>query len=164
MISRNLLTLLILLSLVSTPAIAQTLKGKVVDVSDGDTITVQDSRNKRHKIRLSGIDAPEKNQPFAQASKESLSELVFWRNVNVTWNKTDGNHRIMGKVKIGKTDASLQQLKRGLAWYCKMYEKDLPQKDRRAYFLAQHEAKLKSAGLWSEPEPTAPWDWQRQQQ
>lgn len=69
------------LFLFSITAFADQLQGKVVRVADGDTITILDSQNTQHKIRLMGIDAPEKGQPFGDASKRSLSDLVFGKLV-----------------------------------------------------------------------------------
>ena len=64
---------------------AEELIGKVIKVSDGDTITVLDSNNQKHKIRLKGIDAPESQQAFGDISTQSLSELVYDKEVLVTW-------------------------------------------------------------------------------
>ncbi len=68
----------------SVAAQPQTITGKVVGVSDGDTITVLDASNQQHKIRLDGIDAPESNQDFGARAKQSLSDLVFGKTVTVT--------------------------------------------------------------------------------
>ena len=81
---------------------AVTMTGKVVGVSDGDTITVLDASKTQFKIRLEGIDAPEKAQPFGQKSKEHLSDLVFGRQVTVESNKTDKYDRTVGKVCSGQ--------------------------------------------------------------
>jgi hypothetical protein len=69
-------------------------------VADGDTITVLDADRQQHKIRLQGIDAPEKAQPFGQRSKESMSTLVFGKDVRVEWEKRDKYKRIVGKVWV----------------------------------------------------------------
>lgn len=63
--------------------------GKMVGVADGDTVTVLDAGNVQHKVRLTGIDAPEKNQPFGNRSKQSLSDMVFNKTVTVESNKRD---------------------------------------------------------------------------
>jgi endonuclease YncB( thermonuclease family) len=84
----------LLLSLVT--AGAATLTGKVVGVSDGDTITVLDAAKTQHKIRLAGIDAPEKAQPLGQKSKEHLSDSVFGKHVQVEYTKTDKYGRTVG--------------------------------------------------------------------
>jgi endonuclease YncB( thermonuclease family) len=84
---------------------AATIEGRVVSVTDGDTITVLDSNNTQHKIRLSDIDAPEKKHPFGQRSKESLSDFVFNKPVTVDTNKQDRYQRSVGRVLVGGVDA-----------------------------------------------------------
>ncbi len=74
------------------------LTGRVVSIADGDTLTLLDSEQRQHKIRLAGIDAPEKTQPFGQKSKASLSALVFQRDVEVVGSKQDRYGRILDKV------------------------------------------------------------------
>jgi len=88
--------------LFTSQAYAELLQGHVVGISDGDTITLLDDSNIQHKIRLSGIDAPEKKQPFGQASKQSLSDLVYNKAVKVDWTKKDRYGRIVGKVLVNK--------------------------------------------------------------
>jgi endonuclease YncB( thermonuclease family) len=83
---------------ISTATLADTLFGKVVGVADGDTITVLDGQQTQHKVRLMGIDCPEKAQPFGQKAKQSLSDLVFNRSVSVEWQKLDRYERIVGQV------------------------------------------------------------------
>ena len=141
---------------------AATLEGKVVGVSDGDTITVLDASNSQYKIRLSGIDAPEKKQPFGDVSKRSLSDLVYGKAVQVDWHKQDRYQRIVGKVVVQGLDANLEQVKRGLAWHYTKYQKEQPFEDRESYYGAQKQAMSDKLGLWSEPEPIAPWDWRKQ--
>ena len=77
----------------SFAAFAETLTGTVVGVADGDTITVLDANRAQHKIRLGGIDAPEKSKSFGQRSKQSMSTLVFGKKVDEQWNKHDRYHR-----------------------------------------------------------------------
>lgn len=94
---------------------AEVIVGRVVGVADGDTVTVLDANKQQHKIRLAGIDAPEKRQPFGQRSKESLSALVFARQVTVETDKKDRYGREVGKVRVDGVDANLERLKRGFA-------------------------------------------------
>lgn len=68
--------LLLTIALLGLPCQADLISGRVVSVADGDTITVLDANKVQHKIRLAGIDAPEKSQAFGQRSRESLAELV----------------------------------------------------------------------------------------
>ena len=103
------LTVLILvgLMLTATPAAADVLQGKVVGITDGDTLTVLDAQRHQHRIRLNGIDAPESSQPFGQVSKQNLSRLVFGQTVSVIWHKTDRYGRIVGTIMRGQTDVCL---------------------------------------------------------
>ena len=148
-------------SLISTAALAETLVGKVVGVTDGDTITVLDSQQTQHKIRLMGIDCPEKFQPFGQNAKKSLADLVFGRSVNVEWQKLDKYQRIVGKVLVGGQDANLEQIRRGFAWHYKKYEREQDSLDRATYSQAEIEARMSNRGLWSDPSPIPPWDWRK---
>jgi len=136
---------------------AATIEGRVVGVTDGDTVTVLDGDKVQHKIRLSGIDAPEKKQPFSQRSKESLSELVFSKTVAVETGKTDRYGREVGKVLADGVDANLEQVKRGFAWHYKAYEREQPPSDRKAYADAEIEARESKRGLWADEAPLPPW-------
>lgn len=153
-------------------AAAATLTGKVVGVSDGDTITVLDADHQAFKIRLSGIDAPEKKQPFGQRSKQHLSDLVYGRTVDVIWRKRDRYQRIVGQVKVAppscpapacpKTaDAGLRQVEAGMAWWYRKYSREQAGEDAAAYERAEGTARSRHLGLWSEPNPVPPWDWRK---
>lgn len=147
--------------LISTVGVvlADTLTGKVVGVSDGDTITVLDANKVQHKIRLMGIDAPEKAQAFGQRSKENLSDLVFSKLVTVESNKVDKYGRTVGKVIVNGIDANLEQVKHGFAWHYKEYAKEQTAIDRDSYAKAENNAKTALIGLWKDSKPMPPWDW-----
>lgn len=138
--------------------LAGTLQGKVVSVSDGDTITVLDATKVEHKIRLAGIDAPEKSQAFGTSSKQHLSSLVYGKTVDVDFSKTDKYGRTIGKVVVGGLDANLSQIRAGLAWHYKQYEKEQPPSDRATYSQAEIEARTNRLGLWQDAKPIPPWD------
>lgn len=138
---------------------AETIVGKVVGVLDGDTIVVLDANQTSHRIRLEGIDAPEKAQPFGARSKQQLSDQVFGKQVEVQWNKLDKYRRTIGKVLINGTDANLEQIRSGLAWHYKKYQKEQAAADRLAYASAETIARNSKIGLWNEPSPTPPWEW-----
>ena len=153
-------------------AAAATLTGKVVGVSDGDTITMLDANHQSFRIRLSGIDAPEKKQPFGQRSKQHLSALAFGREVDVIWNKRDRYGRIVGQVMVAdpsctathcpKTvDAGLQQIEAGMAWWYRKYAREQEPGDAAAYERAEARARAMRIGLWAESNPVPPWDWRR---
>ena len=94
-------SLLFLVLCLATCVHAVELRGKVVGVSDGDTVTVLDAERHQHKVRLAGIDAPEKAQAFGQASKISLSDQIFGREVAVTWDKRDRYGRSRNPIGAG---------------------------------------------------------------
>lgn len=149
----------ILFALSCQVALANELQGRVVGVSDGDTITVLDAKNQQHKVRLAGIDAPEKSQAFGQASKRQLSELVFGKAVVVEWQKLDRYGRIVGKVLLDGTDVCLEQIRKGLAWHYKKYAGDQSADDRQTYAAVEVEAREARIGLWLYASPEPPWDY-----
>jgi endonuclease YncB( thermonuclease family) len=127
---------------------AATLVGTVVGVSDGDTIKVLDSNKKEHKIRLMGIDAPEKKQDFGAASKQALSNYIYQKEVTVEYKKKDRYQRILGKVILDKQDICLQMISDGMAWHYKDYEKEQSKTDRDLYSQAEVKARNDKIGLW----------------
>lgn len=132
--------------------------GRVVGVADGDTITVLDVDQVQHKIRLAGIDAPEKNQPFGSRSKESLAELVFNKTVEVETSKRDRYGRQIGKVLLNGRDVNLVQIERGMTWFYRRYQLEQSPADRRLYEEAENTAKIGKKGLWRDAEPMPPWE------
>ena len=141
---------------------AATLQGKVVSVADGDTITVLDSQKTQHKIRLQGIDAPERAQAFGNKSKQSLHEMVHGKQVTVDYQKKDKYGRVVGKILLNNTDVCLEQLKRGMAWHYKQYAKEQPKEDQETYSLAEQQAKTELKGLWKDKHPVPPWEFRKQ--
>lgn len=140
------------------PIFAATLQGRVVAIADGDTVTVLDSNNTQHKIRLMGIDAPEKKQAFGQRSKENLSDLVFNKQVIVEYSKKDRYGRTIGKILVSGVDANLEQIKAGMAWHYKQYQKEQTPSDRALYSDAEDRARAGNVGLWADSDPTPPWE------
>ena len=121
-------------------------------MNDGDTATLLTSSNKSVKIRLAQIDAPEKNQAFGEKSKQSLSNLIFGKQVSVEVETKDRYGRSVGKIKVAGVDANLEQVKQGMAWFYVQYGKD------SAYRNAEASARSNRIGLWSEPNPVPPWE------
>ena len=140
---------------------ADTLLGKVINVADGDTITVLDYTHTQHKIRLTGIDAPEKRQAFGNVSKQSLADMVAGQSVAVEWVKVDKYGRKLGKVLLAGLDCNLVQVKRGLAWHYKQYQLEQSPTDQQSYATAEVEARVAKLGLWRNFEPIAPWEFRR---
>lgn len=142
-------------------AFAEIISGRVVGVADGDTITVLDNTNTQYKIRLAGIDAPEKKQAFGNVSKKSLSDMVFGKHVYVDWQKQDRYGRYVGKVIINNVDVNLEQIYRGMAWFYRKYQNELVMDDRVAYLHAEEYAQNNAAGLWIDADVIAPWDFRK---
>lgn len=143
----------------SLPVLATGLVGKVVSVADGDTVTVLDAGKLQHKIRLSGIDAPERAQAFGKRSREYLASMVAGKQVAVETDKTDRFGRSVGKVLLQGRDVNLAMVASGMAWHYKKYQREQSSSDRLLYDSAEQEAREQRAGLWRDPEPMAPWDW-----
>lgn len=141
-----------------TGAFAATLFGQVVSVADGDTLTVLDSSTRQHKVRLAGIDAPEKRQPFGERSRQNLSKMVAGHNAVIEWTKFDRYGRVLGKVLVDGQDANLAQVAEGFAWHYKRYAREQPMVDRKIYSDAENTARTSGLGLWAEPAPIPPWD------
>jgi endonuclease YncB( thermonuclease family) len=160
--NRTIKPLLILVVLaLSAGAQPQTITGKVIGASDGDTITVLDAGNRQHKIRLDGIDAPESAQDFGSRAKQSLSDLVFGKTVTVISSKKDRYGRTLGKVMIEGKNINLEQINRGFAWFYRHYAKELKPEDATAYEQAEASARKERRGLWADVSPVEPWSFRR---
>ena len=154
-------TLLALLLTVCLPVCARAVdfvEGEVISIADGDTLTVLDRDKRQHRVRLLGIDAPERGQDFGERSRQSLADLVFNKQVHVIVPKLDRYGRKLGKVTLGRTDVNLEQLRAGMAWYYRQYAADVFKDDRPIYDRAEREAKAAKRGLWADPRPVAPWE------
>jgi endonuclease YncB( thermonuclease family) len=130
-------------------------------VTDGDTITILDRDKRQHKIRLNGIDAPEKGQPFGDRSRQHLASLVFDRNVRAECHKRDRYGRDVCKVLDGSRDVGLEQIRAGLAWWYRAYASEQTPEDQAAYERTEQDAKAREFGLWREPNPGPPWEWRK---
>jgi endonuclease YncB( thermonuclease family) len=138
-----------LIALIGFAFSAIAFEGKVVGVSDGDTITVLDSKKKQHKIRVAGIDAPEKGQDFGNKAKEHLSDLVYDKTVNLPDAKIDKYGRTVSRVQVGNNDVGLEMIKAGMAWHFKKYELEQKLEDRLSYNAAEVKARNARLGLLS---------------
>jgi endonuclease YncB( thermonuclease family) len=140
-------------------ACAGVLVGRVVGIADGDTITVLDADSNPHKVRLAGLDAPEKAKAFGERAKQHLSDRVFDQSVQVTFGKSDRYGRLVGKVIPDGEDVNLQMVREGLAWHYKAYEGEQPAWDRLTYSMAEDVARRRQIGLWSDAERIPLWEW-----
>ena len=141
----------------------QELPGRVVAIADGDTITLLDSANTQHRIRLEGIDAPESHQAFGEQSRLSLSEMIFGKDVSVSYQKVDQYGRLVGKIILDGKDINLEQVKAGMAWHYKFYEDEQTPEDRELYDRAEAEARAARRGLWQDPNPIEPYQFRKEE-
>ena len=149
----------IALSILTTAIHAETLTGRVVGIADGDTLTLLDATKTQHKIRLAGIDSPEKIQPFGQHCKKSLSDLAYDRVATVETSKLDRYGRAIGKVWVDSQDVNLEQIRRGCGWHYKKYQNEQSPEDRLSYNSAEELDRANRIGLWADQDPVPPWDW-----
>lgn len=151
---------------------AASLHGQVVRVVDGDTISVADGRHRKLKVRLSGIDAPEKKQPYGRLASAHLATLLLGKAVTVEWNQRDAYGRVIGRVLVAppacaacgqSEDAGLAQIAAGYAWWYRSESRELAHADKARYAFAENAARARHRGLWSSsgsaPEPVPPWQW-----
>ena len=141
--------------------VSQTIIGRVVRIADGDTVTVLDAMNTQHRIRLQGIDAPESHQAFGTQSKKTLSDMIFDKDVTVVYDKTDQYGRLVGKILLDGKDINLEQVKAGMAWHYKEYEREQSPEVRDLYALAEVEARRERRGLWVDANPIEPGEFRR---
>jgi endonuclease YncB( thermonuclease family) len=153
--------LLIFVLFLSNFVNAKTIEGLVVGVADGDTITVLDQQKNTYKIRLQGIDAPEKKQAFGEKSKQSLHDLVHGKQVRIEYDKEDKYGRIVGKITLDDLDICLQQLMLGMAWHYKKYQNEQSVADRVVYNDAELKSKSLKLGLWADETPMPPWEFRK---
>lgn len=143
--------------LVSVMASAHdTISGQVVGVADGDTLTVLDEAYRTHKIRLAGIDAPEKAQAFGQIGKQKLAALCYLKQATVEVINTDRYGRTVGDVTCEGIHANEEMVRGGYAWAYRQYSNGF-----EYLFAIEEQAKLAQLGLWENANPIPPWAWRR---
>ena len=132
-----------------TPAFAApwVVEGRAVGISDGDTITVLDDSKNQHKVRIAGIDAPEKGQAFGERSKQNLSALVFEKNVEARCHKKDRYGREVCTVYVARRDVGLEQIRTGMAWHYKAYQHEQTTQERLVYRDEEENAKTRRIDL-----------------
>ena len=134
-----------------------TLHGRVVQVSDGDTLTVLDAERRTHRVRLYAIDAPERGQDFGERARLALAELCADRHAEVRVIERDRYDRIVGQVNCQGSDANAAMVSGGLAW---VYTRFAP--PNSPLFALERAARESQIGLWGDSSPQAPWDWRAQ--
>lgn len=138
------------------PALLYAWPAKVVGVSDGDTITVLRDGHDQVKVRLYGIDAPEKAQDFGTRAKQATSDLCFGRVVDVEPVDTDRYGRTVGLVTVDGQSVNRELLAEGMAWVYPQYCRVPACTEWKA---VENKARVGKVGLWSQPSPAPPWEW-----
>lgn len=140
--------------LLAAQTVSADFSGKVVGVSDGDTITVLKDQE-QVKVRLVEIDAPEKGQAYGNRSKQTLSELVLGKQVEIRERGTDRYGRTLGHINQSGLDVNAEMVRRGMAWVYVKYARD------RGLSQIEVEAREQRRGVWADKNPIPPWEWRR---
>ena len=138
------------------PQPAADLTGRVVRIADGDTVSILDAANRQHKVRLYGIDTPERDQPFGKAASNALKQLLAEKPVDVVIIATDNYGREVGTLYQQGVNINLAMVTGGYAWWYQHYAPH-----ERKLEVAEQQARKQGLGLWSAPHPVPPWDWRR---
>ena len=154
---RRCVVVLLLLGMLATawPAVAREILGRVVGITDGDTLTLLTDQRQQVSIRLAEIDAPERRQPFGDRAQQMLADLAFERRARIVVTSTERNGRLIGTVFVGSRDINAEMVRRGGAWVFRRYSVD------PALLAFEAEAREARRGLWALPEPqrVPPWEW-----
>ena len=136
------------------PTIESVTKGKVIKIVDGDTYSLLTGNNIPVKVRMAGIDAPEKKQPYYQKAKDFLGQLCFNKVVTIKIIDKDRHGRIVAETQLDDgRSLSHEMVKNGYAWHFKKYSSD------ETLSRLEQQAKINKAGLWADDQPIAPWEY-----
>ncbi|MFC0710620.1 thermonuclease family protein [Azorhizophilus paspali] len=153
-VRNSLLSMLLLLS--SPPAPAEKVTGQVVEVLDGDTLSLLTSDDWQIHVRLAGIDAPEASQPYGDQARQTLSELVLGKRATLQVAARDSTGRSVAQLTVEGRDINLEMVRYGAAWVA--YNQDAPPPH---LLPVEAEAKRQRRGLWAQAKGdiVAPWIW-----
>lgn len=147
---------LLALFFAAAPAFADSARGRVVGVSDGDTLRVRIG-GAPVRVRLVCIDAPERRQAFGNRARQALSKLVFRQDVDLFISGRDRYGRALARIRLGGMDINAEMVRLGFAWMYRSHCKSEALADLEA------EAKAARRGLWGDPKPIPPWKYRRLQ-
>jgi len=152
----NLLVASLLVTFFSSLVSASEITGSVVSVIDGDTIEVLHN-DKAERIRLSGIDCPEKGQAYGKRAKQAASDLAFGKEVTFqTFGKDKYGRTIADVLLPDRTNVNHKLVKDGWCWW---YRKYAP--GNTVLEGLEKEAREARKGLWTDPQPVPPWEYRR---
>lgn len=134
---------------------AETFSAKVIKIVDGDTFDVLTKDSIIIRIRMNGIDCPEKKQDYYQVCKDGVSELIFTKDVQLITHGKDRYKRTIADVFYKKKNINLNMIQAGYAWHYKKYSSNLEMAK------AETKARIQKIGLWKMKDPIAPWDFRR---
>ena len=134
---------------------AEIIEGLVVKIADGDTLTLLTGSNEKIKVRLAGIDTPERKQPFGSEAKQALSKLVFQKKALIEVETKDRYGRTVGIVFVDGQNINYELVRQGMAWVYRKYNND------EILYELEAQAKTKKTGLWADAKPIAPWSWRK---
>ena len=162
------ISLIISLFLLSTYTFAD-FNAKVVKIVDGDTIHAKDyMSNKIYKVRLLGIDAPEKDQSYGKRSTNFLKGIIDKKYISIISKPKNNNpfsldryKRVIGKIVYENKDINYLMLQNGMAWHYKKYKNSQSKVDQESYSIVESIASKNSVGLWSASKPIPPWKWRK---
>ncbi len=147
-------TVIVLLAFTGS-ALADQFTLKVVSIADGDTFTGLDNQNRKVKVRLHGIDAPETGQAFGTVSRRALGDLIQGKTVEIEEIDRDRYGRVVAIVHVGGVNVNREQVANGLAWRYVQYDK------RGEFTKVEQAAKTARKGLWADAHPVPPWEWRK---
>lgn len=140
-------------ALLLAPIFLFALEGEVINVTDGDTIKILTSERQQIKVRLYGIDAPEKKQPYGTAAKLYLADLIAGRTVQIEKRGKDRYKRVLGIAYLDGKDVNEILVLNGYAWAFTKYSK--------IYESQERQARSKGLGLWRDKNPIKPEIWRK---
>jgi endonuclease YncB( thermonuclease family) len=140
------------------PLTAHAWMAKVVSVTDGDTIKVFNAEQGQIKVRLYGIDTPEKGQPYSKAAGKYLASLIAGATVEVESVTKDRYGRTVGIVWDSEVNINQEMVRAGYAW---VYRKYCDKYFCSEWLGLEDKARSSRIGLWQEPDPIPPWEWRR---
>ena len=150
----------LLLAFLSTNVEASTLFGRVIEINDGDVITIF-NLNRPVRIKLVAVDAPEAGQPFGDIARKHLSELVYDKSVLVEYWGIASDGSLVGRVLLNSSDIGAQMIRDGAAWFDSSGQDRLSVADREIYQQSEQAARTERRGLWQATNPVAPWEFVR---
>jgi len=159
MVRRKAVFYILFALMITTPTLTWAWSGEVVGITEGDTITVLNSKTlKAVKIRLYGIDTPERGQAFGKKAKQFTSDMVFGKVVEVHRMDTDRYGRTVALVAVNKRLLNEELVKAGYAW---VYDFYCSEPICESWKNFQLRAKFDKRGLWADPDRIPPWEFRR---